>query len=42
MAVDTVGAFGPHGRFELEGSGSGPLAGLTFAVKESDQRAPCD
>jgi amidase len=34
MAVDTVGALCPHGRFELEGSPSGPLAGLTFAVKD--------
>src|SRR5690242_2713022 len=34
MFVDTVGAFCPHGRFELAGSGRGPLAGRTFAVKD--------
>ena len=32
--VDTAGAFCPHGLFELEPSGNGPLAGLTFAVKD--------
>ncbi len=31
---DTVGAFVPHGRFEIEGSPTGPLHGLTFAVKD--------
>jgi amidase len=34
MFVDTVGAFCPHGRFELAGSGGGALAGRTFAVKD--------
>jgi amidase len=34
MVVDTVGAFCPHGRFELAGSGKGPLTGFTFAVKD--------
>jgi amidase len=32
--VDTVGAFCPHGLFELPPSGDGPLNGLTFAVKD--------
>jgi amidase len=31
---DTAGAFCPHGRFALEGSGAGPLVGLTFGVKD--------
>ncbi|MDO9353533.1 MAG: amidase [Solirubrobacteraceae bacterium] len=31
---DTVGAFVPHGRFVVEGAASGPLRGLTFAVKD--------
>jgi len=34
MVVDTVGAFCPHGRFELSGAPAGPLAGRTFAVKD--------
>jgi amidase len=34
MVIDTVGAFCPHGRFELEGALAGPLAGRTFAVKD--------
>jgi amidase len=34
MVVDTVGAFCPHGRFELEGAPTGPLARRTFAVKD--------
>jgi amidase len=34
MVVDTVGAFCPHGRFELAGMPAGPLVGLTFAVKD--------
>ena len=31
---DTVGAFLPDGRFDLEGAGEGPLKGLTFAAKD--------
>ncbi|MHA4867294.1 amidase [Duganella sp. PWIR1] len=31
---DTVGAWVPHGRFVIPGAGSGPLAGLSFAVKD--------
>jgi amidase len=31
---DTIGAFVPHGRFTLAGAASGPLHGLTFAVKD--------
>ena len=31
---DTVGAFVPHGRFVVEGAASGPLRGVTFAVKD--------
>ncbi|WP_253206682.1 amidase [Verticiella alkaliphila] len=31
---DTVGAWVPHGRFVLPGAPQGPLAGLTFAVKD--------
>lgn len=31
---DTVGAFVPHGRFQLDGAADGPLAGLTFAAKD--------
>ena len=31
---DRVGAWVPHGRFVIEGSGEGPLKGLTFAVKD--------
>jgi len=34
MVVDTVGAFCPHGRFELAGAPAGLLAGRTFAVKD--------
>jgi amidase len=34
MGIDTVGAFCPHGRFELEGAPGGPLAGCAFAVKD--------
>jgi amidase len=34
MLVDTVGAFCPHGRFELAGAPAGLLAGRTFAVKD--------
>ena len=34
MVIDTVGAFCPHGRFELAGAPAGPLAGRTFAVKD--------
>jgi amidase len=32
--TDVVGAFCPHGRFELEPLSAGGLAGLTFAVKD--------
>jgi amidase len=32
--MDTVGAFCPHGLFELGPIGEGPLRGLTFAVKD--------
>jgi amidase len=32
--LDAAGAFVPHGRFEIEGSPTGPLHGLTFAVKD--------
>jgi amidase len=32
--IDTVGAFVPGGRFTIPGSVAGPLAGLTFAVKD--------
>ena len=31
---DTVGAFVPHGRFQVDGAKNGPLAGLTFAAKD--------
>jgi amidase len=31
---DTAGAFCPHGRFGLKGAATGPLAGLTFGVKD--------
>ena len=31
---DTAGAFCPHGRFALPGATEGPLAGLTFGVKD--------
>lgn len=31
---DTVGAWVPHGRFVVPGAADGPLAGLTFAVKD--------
>lgn len=31
---DTAGAFCPHGRFTLAGAPTGPLAGLTFGVKD--------
>ena len=31
---DSVGAFVPHGQFEVEGAGDGPLAGLSFAAKD--------
>lgn len=33
---DIVGAFVPHGRFQIDGAGDakGPLAGLTFAAKD--------
>jgi amidase len=31
---DTVGAFLPDGRFDLEGAGEGALKGLTFAAKD--------
>jgi amidase len=34
MVIDTVGAFCPHGRFELEGSPVGPFVGCTFAAKD--------
>jgi amidase len=34
MVIDTVGAFCPHGRFELEGAPAGPLAGRAFAAKD--------
>jgi amidase len=32
--VDHVGAWVPHGRFVVEGSAGGPLAGLRFAAKD--------
>jgi amidase len=32
--VDTAGAWVPHGRFVLEPLATGPLSGLTFAVKD--------
>lgn len=32
--VDDVGAWVPHGRFVVAGSPDGPLAGLSFAVKD--------
>jgi amidase len=32
--ADTAGAFCPHGRFALAGAPTGPLAGLTFGVKD--------
>ena len=32
--ADTVGAWVPHGRFAIAGSPDGPLAGLSFAVKD--------
>ncbi len=31
---DSVGAWVPHGRFVVQGTASGPLAGLTFAAKD--------
>jgi amidase len=31
---DTVGAWVPHGHFELAATAQGPLSGLTFAVKD--------
>ncbi|TAJ98109.1 MAG: amidase [Reyranella sp.] len=31
---DTAGAFCPHGRFAMPGAAEGPLAGLTFGVKD--------
>ena len=31
---DTVGAFVPHGKFEIAGAQDGPLAGLDFAAKD--------
>ena len=31
---DTVGAWVPHGRFVVTGTGGGPLAGLSFAAKD--------
>ncbi len=31
---DKIGAFCPHGRFEIAGAATGPLAGLRFAVKD--------
>jgi len=31
---DTVGAFVPHGRFEVVGAASGPLANCSFAAKD--------
>ncbi len=31
---DPVGAFVPHGQFQIDGTGKGPLAGLTFAAKD--------
>ena len=31
---DSLGAFVPNGLFTLKGSGTGPLSGLTFAVKD--------
>jgi len=31
---DTAGAFCPHGRFAVKGAATGPLAGLTFGVKD--------
>jgi len=34
MVIDTVGAFCPHGRFELEGASAGLLTGCSFAVKD--------
>jgi amidase len=34
MVVDTVGAFCPHGRFELAGAPAGALVGRDFAVKD--------
>ncbi len=34
MAEDTVGAFVPGARTQRAGAGEGPLAGLTFAVKD--------
>src|SRR3954467_13538554 len=34
MLPDTVGAFCPHGRFEIAGAAAGPLAGRSFAVKD--------
>ncbi|MEZ5832602.1 MAG: amidase [Dongiaceae bacterium] len=33
-AALATGAFCPHGDFEIAGSGSGPLQGLTFATKD--------
>jgi amidase len=32
--IDPIGAFCPHGRFELDAIGEGPLSGLSFAVKD--------
>jgi amidase len=31
---ESVGAFVPHGKFQVEGADDGPLAGLTFAAKD--------
>jgi hypothetical protein len=31
---DPLGAFGPHGQIEIAGAARGPLAGVTFAVKD--------
>ncbi len=31
---DDINAWVPHGRFVMQGAGSGPLTGLTFAVKD--------
>lgn len=32
--LDHVGAWAPHGRFVVDGASSGPLRGLSFAVKD--------
>lgn len=34
MIDDAVGAFAPHGHIELRGASEGPLAGLTFGLKD--------